>query len=67
MRIKYRGYLLAADQSWDKPGYVIAAVFRVTDLVTVFEFYSSESPSKTIKELKEKIRTGQITNEPIPN
>ncbi len=54
MRVKYKGYLLAADRSFENPG-TISAIFKIPELESIFEFHFDCSPSEAIKLLKEKI------------
>jgi len=59
MRVKYKGYLLAADDSFVNPGRTVAAILSAT-YIEVFSANYSCSRSEAIKKLKEKINNNEI-------
>lgn len=55
MRLKYKGYMLAADRSFEKEGQVIACIFSLPTYSTVYEEWMTVSPSTAIKQLKQHV------------
>ena len=55
MRLKYKGYMLVADRSFEREGEVIACIFSLPSYATVHEEWTDCSPSAAIKQLKQKV------------
>jgi hypothetical protein len=56
MRVKYKGFLLAADRSFVEDGKVVAVAYKLPTYTAVQEFETySNSLSSVIEELKQKV------------
>lgn len=55
MRLKYKGYMLVADRSFEREGQVIACVFSLPHYNSIHEEWLSVSPSTAIKQLKQYV------------
>lgn len=60
MRLKYKGYILVADKSFERE-QVIACIFSLPSYDSVYEEWVDLSPSKAIIKLKQKVNE-LITN-----
>ena len=56
MRITYRGFLLAADHSMEKPGFTVAGIFSIPSYDSQYETTLEMSPTHAINELKKKVK-----------